>query len=171
MAGAGGAYVPRHTPHDSELRRRVEPVAPRRAPPRRIPVTRKPAPRVEAFNGLLERNLLTISGVLLLIGIAGWSVALYNQIHGSGLLGGDATSVRAGATIPSAAVTKSNPDFSAYIRTATDAATFAPSSGGTPLVTGSFGGGEAASSSTRPRMRWLAPPRASTDSVGPKPPL
>ncbi|HTH36230.1 MAG TPA: alpha/beta hydrolase [Xanthobacteraceae bacterium] len=159
MAGAGGAYVPRHTPHDSELRRRVEPVAPRRAPPRRIPVTRKPAPRVEAFNGLLERNLLTISGVLLLIGIAGWSVALYNQIHGSGLLGGDATSVRAGATIPSAAVTKSNPDFSAYIRTATDAATFAPSSGGTPLVTGSFGGGEAASSIIAREFSFFEPQR------------
>ena len=166
MAGAGGAHVPRHAPLDSESRRRIAPVMPRRAPPRRVPVTRKPAARLDAFHAFLERNLLSISGVLLLIGVAGWSVALYNQIHGSGLIGGAANSVRAETTISSAAIAKSDAAFSAYIRTATDAATFAPSS---PSITGSLGGGEAASSIVAREWSLFQPQRTAEVRLPAKP--
>jgi len=169
MAGAGGAYVPRHTPHDSELRRRVEPVAPRKTPPRRISVTRKPtAPQLTAFHAFLERHLLTISGVLLLIGVAGWSVALYNQIYGSGLIGGDPGSVRTETPLGGAAVAKSDVSFSAYIRTATDAATFAPSSP-PPTITGSLGGGEAASTIVAREWSLFEPQRTAEVRVPAKP--
>jgi len=161
MAGAGGAYAPRHAPLDSELRRRVEPVTPRKAPPRRVPVTRKPAAHLGTFHTFLERNLLPISAVLLLIGVAGWSVALYNQIHASGLIGGDAQSVRAETAPPHAAVAKSDAaDFSSYIRTATDAATF---------VTGSLGGGESASTVVAREWSLFEPQRTAEVRVPAKP--
>jgi len=87
FTGAGGAHIARHLPLDSELRRRVEPVAPRKAPPRRVPVTRKPVSRASAWRGLFEQNLLLISSLLLLVGISGWGFALYSEFRASGLIG------------------------------------------------------------------------------------
>jgi hypothetical protein len=153
MAGAGGAHVPRHAPLDSELRRRVAPVTPRKAPPRRVPVTRKPTARLSAFHAFLERNLLSMSAVLLLIGVTGWGVAVYNQIHASGLIGDEARSTVAKTALPAAAA-KSDAEFSAYVRTATDAATFAPT-----IVTGSLGGGEPASTVVAREWSFFEPQR------------
>ena len=87
VTGAGGAHVARHVPLDSELRRRVEPVAPRKAPPRRVPVTRKPISRASALRTLLQQNLLLISSVLLLGAVTGWGLALYSEFRASGLIG------------------------------------------------------------------------------------
>ncbi len=85
--GAGGAHIARHVPLDAELRRRVEPVAPRKAPPRRVPVTRKPVSRAGAVRTLVEQNLLLIASVLLVAGITGWGFALYGEFRASGLIG------------------------------------------------------------------------------------
>ena len=87
MNGSGAGAVARHFPLDAELRRRVEPVAPRKAPPRRVPVTRKPVSRASALRGLLEQNLLLLSSVLLLVAVAGWGLALYGEFRASGLIG------------------------------------------------------------------------------------
>jgi hypothetical protein len=87
VTGAGGAHIARHLPLDSELRRRVEPVAPRKAPPRRVLVTRKPVSRAGALRGLLEHNLLLISSLLLLGAVTGWGLVLYSEFRASGLIG------------------------------------------------------------------------------------
>jgi hypothetical protein len=87
VSGSGGAHVARHFPLDSQLRRRVEPVAPRKAPPRRVPVTRKPVSRASALRALFEQNLLSISAALLLVGVTGWGLLLYSEFRASGLIG------------------------------------------------------------------------------------
>src|SRR4029077_15384388 len=69
----------------------VEPVAPRRAPPRRVVVTRKPVSRANALRRLLEQNLLPMSSALLLVGVTGWGLALYSEFRASGLIGAGAT--------------------------------------------------------------------------------
>ena len=91
VTGAGGAHIARHVPHDSELRRRVEPVAPRKAPPRRVPVTRKPVSRAGNLRTLLQQNLLLISSSLLLVAVTGWGLALYSEFRASGLIGPSST--------------------------------------------------------------------------------
>jgi hypothetical protein len=107
VTGAGGAHIARHVPLDSELRRRVEPVKPRKAPPRRVPVTRKPVARATALRGLLEQNLLLISSLLLLVGVTGWSLALYSEFRASGLIGSN--SIYAETARPDTSVAKSDP--------------------------------------------------------------
>jgi hypothetical protein len=87
FTGAGGAHIARHVPLDAELRRRVEPVTPRKAPPRRVALTRKPVSRASALRTLIEQNLLLISSVVLLGGITGWGLALYGEFRASGLIG------------------------------------------------------------------------------------
>jgi hypothetical protein len=107
VAGAGGAHIARHVPLDSELRRRVEPVAPRKAPPRRVPVTRKPVSRASAWRTLLEQNLLLISSSLLLVTVTGWGLALYSEFRTSGLIG--AGSIYAETARPDISVAKGDP--------------------------------------------------------------
>jgi hypothetical protein len=107
VTGAGGAHIARHVPLDSELRRRVEPVAPRKAPPRRVPVTRKPVSRAGALRGLFEQNLLLISSLLLVVGITGWGFALYSEFRASGLIG--TSSIYAETARPDTSVAKSDP--------------------------------------------------------------
>jgi hypothetical protein len=107
VAGAGGAHIARHVPHDSELRRRVEPVAPRKAPPRRVPVIRKPVSRANALRTLLEQNLLLISSLLLLVAVTGWGFALYSEFRASGLIG--SSSIYAETARPDTSVAKSDP--------------------------------------------------------------
>ena len=107
VTGAGGAHIARHVPLDSELRRRVEPVKPRKAPPRRVPVIRKPVARATALRGLLEQNLLLISSLLLLVGVTGWSLALYSEFRASGLIGSN--SIYAETARPDTSVAKSDP--------------------------------------------------------------
>ena len=107
VTGAGGAHIARHLPLDSELRRRVEPVAPRKAPPRRIPVTRKPVSRASALRTLFEQNLLLISSLLLLVAVTGWGFALYSEFRASGLIG--ASSIYAETARPDTSVAKSDP--------------------------------------------------------------
>jgi hypothetical protein len=107
FTGAGGAHVARHVPLDSELRRRVEPVAPRKAPPRRVPVTRKPVSRASALRTLLEQNLLLISSALLLVAVTGWGFALYSEFRASGLIGSN--SIYAETARPDTSVAKSDP--------------------------------------------------------------
>ena len=107
VTGAGGAHIARHVPLDSELRRRVEPVSPRKAPPRRVAVTRKPVSRAGALRTLLQQNLLLISSVLLLVGITGWGLALYSEFRASGLIG--ANSIYAETARPDTSVAKSDP--------------------------------------------------------------
>jgi hypothetical protein len=107
VTGAGGAHIARHAPVDSELRRRVEPVAPRKAPPRRVPVTRKPVSRAGALRTLLEQNLLLISSVLLLVAVTGWGLALYREFRASGLIGSN--SIYAETARPDTSVAKSDP--------------------------------------------------------------
>jgi hypothetical protein len=107
VTGAGGAHVARHAPLDSELRRRVEPIAPRKAPPRRVPITRKPVSRASALRGLLEQNLLLISSVLLLVAVTGWGLALYGEFRASGLIGSN--SIYAETARPDISVAKSDP--------------------------------------------------------------
>jgi hypothetical protein len=109
VTGSGGSLAARHFPLDSELRRRIEPIAPRKAPPRRIAVTRTPKPRASAMPGFLEQNLLAISAVLLLVGVSGWGLALYHEFRDSGLIGGDANSVYAETTPPNTFIAKSDP--------------------------------------------------------------
>jgi hypothetical protein len=107
VTGAGGGHIARHVPLDAELRRRVEPVSPRKAPPRRVLVTRKPVSRAGALRTLLEQNLLLISSVLLLLGITGWGFALYSEFRASGLIG--ASSIYAETAHPDTTVAKSDP--------------------------------------------------------------
>ena len=107
VTGAGGAHIARHLPLDSELRRRVEPVAPRKAPPRRVPVTRKPVSRASALRTLFEQNLLLISSLLLLVAVTGWGFALYSEFRASGLIG--ASSIYAETARPDTSVAKSDP--------------------------------------------------------------
>jgi hypothetical protein len=107
VTGAGGAHIARHVPLDAELRRRVEPVAPRKAPPRRIPITRKPVSRANALRTLLEQNLLLISSLLLLVGITGWGFALYSEFRASGLIG--SSSIYAETTRFDSSIAKSDP--------------------------------------------------------------
>jgi hypothetical protein len=115
VAGAGGAMVARHTPADSELRRRVEPIAPRRAPQRRILVTRKPETQLGKFRAMVEQNLLLIAASLLCIGLAGWCLALYSEFRASGLFG-SSSYVESGLT--DAAVPKADAvGMSSYART------------------------------------------------------
>jgi hypothetical protein len=117
VAGAGGVVVARHTPADIELRRRVEPIAPRRAPLRRILVTRKPETPLGKFRAVVEQNLLFIAATLLCVGLAGWCLALYNEFHASGLFG-PAASTYSESGMPEASVTKSNAvGMSSYART------------------------------------------------------
>jgi hypothetical protein len=118
VAGAGGAVVARHTPGDTELRRRVEPIAPRRAPVRRILVTRKPASQFGKFRAVVEQNLLLISATLLCIGLAGWCLALYNEFRASGLFGPAPSSIYAESGLSEASVTKADAvGISSYGRT------------------------------------------------------
>jgi len=105
--GSGGGAFARHFPLDAELRRRVEPVAPRKALPRRVPVTRKPVSRASALRGLLEQNLLLISSVLLLVAVTGWGLALYGEFRASGLIGSN--SIYAETARPDTSVAKSDP--------------------------------------------------------------
>jgi hypothetical protein len=107
VTGAGGAHIARHVPLDAELRRRVEPVAPRKAPPRRIPITRKPVSRASAWRGLFEQNLLLISSALLLVALTGWGLALYSEFRASGLIGSN--SIYAETTRFDSSVAKSDP--------------------------------------------------------------
>ena len=107
VTGAGGAHIARHVPLDSELRRRVEPVAPRKAPPRRVPVTRKPVSRAGALRTLLEQNLLLISSALLLVAVTGWGFALYSEFRASGLIGSN--SIYAETARSDLSVAKSDP--------------------------------------------------------------
>jgi hypothetical protein len=107
VTGAGGAHIARHVPLDAELRRRVEPVAPRKAPPRRVPVTRKPVSRASAWRTLLEQNLLLISSSLLLVTVTGWGLALYSEFRTSGLIG--AGSIYAETARPDISVAKGDP--------------------------------------------------------------
>jgi hypothetical protein len=107
VTGAGGAHIARHVPLDSELRRRVEPVAPRKAPPRRVPVTRKPVSRASALRTLLEQNLLLISSLLLLGAVTGWGLALYSEFRASGLIG--SSSIYAETTRFDSSIAKSDP--------------------------------------------------------------
>jgi hypothetical protein len=107
VTGAGGAHIARHAPLDSELRRRVEPVAPRKAPPRRVPVTRKPVSRASAWRTLLEQNLLLISSSLLLVTVTGWGLAFYSEFRTSGLIG--AGSIYAETARPDISVAKGDP--------------------------------------------------------------
>jgi hypothetical protein len=110
--------VARHTPADIELRRRVEPVAPRRAPPRRIFVTRKPETRLGKVRTVVEQNLLLISATLLCIGLAGWCLALYSEFSASGLFGPAPSSNYAEGGLPDASVTKADAvGMSSYART------------------------------------------------------
>lgn len=107
----------RHTPADTELRRRVEPIAPRRAPARRVFIRRKPATKLGALRSLVEQNLFLISATLLCVGLAGWCLALYNEFRGSGLFG--SASVYAETGLPDAAVNKADAvGISSYPRTA-----------------------------------------------------
>jgi hypothetical protein len=99
--------VARHFPLDAELRRRVEPVSPRKSPPRRVIVTRKPASRASALRTLLEQNLLLLSSLLLVVGITGWSLALYSEFRASGLIGSN--SIYAETARPDTSVAKSDP--------------------------------------------------------------
>jgi hypothetical protein len=123
FTGAGGAHIARHLPLDSELRRRVEPVAPRnKAPPRRVPVTRKPVSRAGAWRGPFEQNLLLISSLLLVVGISGWGFALYSEFRASGLIGSNSNYAETARFDSS--ITKSDPfAMSTY-------APSAPASGG-----------------------------------------
>jgi hypothetical protein len=107
VTGAGGAHIARHVPVDSELRRRVEPVAPRKAPPRRVPITRKPVSRVNAWRTLFEQNLLLISSSVLLVTVTGWGLALYSEFRTSGLIG--PSSIYAETARPDISVAKSDP--------------------------------------------------------------
>jgi hypothetical protein len=107
VTGAGGAHIARHVPVDSELRRRVEPVAPRKAPPRRVPITRKPVSRANAWRTLLEQNLLLISSSVLLVTVTGWGLALYSEFRTSGLIG--PSSIYAETARPDISVAKSDP--------------------------------------------------------------
>jgi hypothetical protein len=119
VSGIGGGAVARHSPVDSELRRRVEPVAPRRAPPRRILVTRKPAPRFGALRSFVEQNLLLIAATLLFVGLGGWCFALYNEFRASGLIGTAPGSLYSESTLPDASATKTDAvGMSSYARTA-----------------------------------------------------
>jgi hypothetical protein len=115
VAGAGGVTGARHSPADSELRRRVEPIAPRRAPVRRILVTRKPETRFGKLRAVVEQNLLLIAATLLCIGLAGWCLALYSEFRASGLFG-SSSYVESGLT--DAAVPKADAvGMSSYART------------------------------------------------------
>jgi hypothetical protein len=107
VTGAGGAHIARHVPLDSELRRRVEPVAPRKAPPRRVPITRKPVSRANAWRTLFEQNLLLISSSVLLVTVTGWGLALYSEFRTSGLIG--PSSIYAETARPDISVAKSDP--------------------------------------------------------------
>jgi hypothetical protein len=107
VTGAGGVHIARHAPLDSELRRRVEPVAPRKAPPRRVPVTRKPVSRASAWRTLFEQNLLLISSSLLLVTVTGWGLALYSEFRTSGLIG--PSSIYAESARPDISVAKGDP--------------------------------------------------------------
>jgi hypothetical protein len=107
VTGAGGAHIARHVPVDSELRRRVEPVAPRKAPPRRVPITRKPVSRANAWRTLFEQNLLLISSSVLLVTVTGWGLALYSEFRTSGLIG--PSSIYAETARPDISVAKSDP--------------------------------------------------------------
>jgi hypothetical protein len=115
---------PHHTPADTELRRRVEPIAPRRAPPRRILIRRKPETKLGALRGMIEQNLLMISAGLLCVGLAGWCLALYHEFTSSGLFGSNyAESGMTDAAVPKADAV----GISSYARTtsAAPAITFA----------------------------------------------
>jgi hypothetical protein len=105
----GGEAVARHFPLDSQLRRRVEPVAPRRAPPRRVGVTRKPVSRASALRALLEQNLLPVSSALLLVGVTGWSLALYSEFRASGLIGAAPSSTYAETLFTDSSAAKGDP--------------------------------------------------------------
>jgi hypothetical protein len=114
----------RHTPADTELRRRVEPITPRRAPVRRIFIRRKPQTKLGALRSAIEQNLLLISAALLCVGLAGWCLALYNEFRGSGLFG--QASVYAESGLPDASVDKADAvGISSYARS-TPAGSAAP---------------------------------------------
>jgi len=89
------------------LRRRVEPVAPRKAPPRRVPITRKPVSPANAWRTLFEQNLLLISSSVLLVTVTGWGLALYSEFRTSGLIG--PSSIYAETARPDISVAKSDP--------------------------------------------------------------
>jgi hypothetical protein len=110
--------VARHTPADSELRRRIEPIAPRRAPMRRILVTRKPETRFDKVRAVVEQNLLLIAATLLCVGLAGWCLALYSEFRASGLFGPAPSSVYAESGLQDASVPKADAvGMSSYART------------------------------------------------------
>jgi hypothetical protein len=161
VIGSGGEHVARHFPLDSQLRRRVEPVAPRRAPPRRVPVTRKPASRASALRRLLEQNLLPMSSALLLVGVTGWGLALYSEFRASGLIGAGATpgSTYAETLFTDSAATKGDPFAMS---------TYAPST--PPRTTVAAAGGEPASSIIARDWSYFEPKRTADVSRAPAAP-
>ena len=76
----------RHSKPDPDVRRRVEPVIPRRAPARghfesgrvRSESSRRPARRTSALRNAIDERLFQIFAALLLVGAVGWGVLLYN---------------------------------------------------------------------------------------------
>jgi hypothetical protein len=147
--GSGGGAGARHFPLDAELRRRVEPVAPRKAPPRRVPITRKPVSRASALRGLLEQNLLLISSLLLVGAVTGWSLALYSEFRASGLIGPSSNYAETGRFDSS--IAKSDPfAMSTY-------APSAPASGGETSIAKSDLSATYAPSAPLPRPAAVAP--------------
>ena len=63
--------------------------------------------RATALRTLLEQNLLLISSLLLLVGVTGWSLALYSEFRASGLIGSN--SIYAETARPDTSVAKSDP--------------------------------------------------------------
>src|SRR5262249_34547329 len=101
--------------------RRVEPVAPRRAPVRRIVVTRKPQSRLGKFRAAIEQNLLMLSALLFGVGLAGLCLALYHEFNASGLFG--PASTYPDNSLSEASVNKADAvGISSYPRTAPKAA-------------------------------------------------
>ena len=93
--GSGAVPRTRHFHVDPELRRRGEFGAPSATPARvpgaanrpRYEPSRQPVSRPQALWNVIERNLLQISGVLLIVGALGWGLLIYHELFSSGLFG------------------------------------------------------------------------------------
>jgi hypothetical protein len=170
VIGSGAMPRSRHFHVDPELRHRGEAVALQTAPARggefrhgRYATSRKPATRTNVLRDLIEQNLLLISGVLLAVGSLGWGLALYDQLHSSGLFGPQSVYSTPGDADAIAAKTDSV-GASIYVRGDPAAASFAArhdmtASLGNPARQPAASDGESAASVVAKEWSFFQPAR------------
>jgi hypothetical protein len=125
VVGSGAVPRSRHFHVDPELRHRGEAIALQTAAARgaefrraQSELDRRLGPQNKsALRELVQQNLLPISVSVLAVGVLGWGIAIYNQLHSSGLFGAQSTYATTGNADANAAKTDPMGSFAARYNT------------------------------------------------------